>query len=124
MSSTRPEAIQTSAPSKASKREIEKCDEVSFNKIWREQIQSEWKGVHEWNKNWGFTTNYDPRGCPKAPKELPERESVFSDKIASTQGHVYGSRVYSDIGKQMTNMEFMFHSSNRKCRMGNEFMCY
>ena len=29
-------------------REIERFDEVSWNKIWREQIQNEWKGVHDW----------------------------------------------------------------------------
>ena len=29
-------------------REIERIDEVSWNKIWREQIQNEWKGLHDW----------------------------------------------------------------------------
>ena len=44
---SRPEATQTSSEFKKTK-EIQKCDEVSFNKIWREQIQNEWKGVHDW----------------------------------------------------------------------------
>ena len=44
---TRPATAQPAGGLKKA-REVEKCDEVSFNKIWREQIVSEWKGVHDW----------------------------------------------------------------------------
>ena len=40
-------ATQTTGSFKKTK-EIEKLDEVSFNKIWKEQIINEWKGVHTW----------------------------------------------------------------------------
>ena len=44
---SRPKVNQTSSGGKLLK-EAEKCDEVAQTKIWREQIHSEWKGVHEW----------------------------------------------------------------------------
>ena len=43
---SRPEASQSGGIRKA--REVQRIDEVSWNKIWREQIQNEWKGVHDW----------------------------------------------------------------------------
>nr|XP_002128533.1 uncharacterized protein C2orf50-like isoform X2 [Ciona intestinalis] len=120
-----PEATQTSAGLKRNAaKNVEKFDEVSWNKIWREQVDSEWKSVKEWEKNWGFLNDFDPRGRPKTPPKLPEREPVFSDTVPDTQGHVYGSRVNTEGGMEMQKMEFMFHSSNRRIRMDSEFVCY
>ncbi|XP_039259354.2 ciliary microtubule inner protein 5-like [Styela clava] len=99
-------------------------NEVAQNKIWRERVEGEWKGVGVWEKNWGFLKDYDPRGRPKTPRELPEREPVFSDDLPNTKGHEYGSRITTDIGQKMTDMEYLFDCNVRKRRMGTEFVCY
>ena len=76
------------------------------------------------NKNWSFLKDFDPRGRPKTPNELSEEgESYFSNTVSPTQGHVYGSRVGTELGEKMAEMEFLFHSANRKCKMDKEFKC-
>ena len=67
--------------------------------------------------------DFDPHGRPKTPPTLLEEgESYFdSEAVSPTQGHVYGSRVTTELGEKMTQMEFLFHSSNRKCKMDKEF---
>ena len=70
--------------------------------------------------------DFDPRGRPKTPENIPdENETYFdSEAVSPTQGHVYGSRVATELGEKMAEMEFLFHSSNRKCKMDKEFLCY
>jgi len=46
---TRAEGTQTTASiKKPGSSQIDKCDEVAWNKIWREQVKNEWKGVQDW----------------------------------------------------------------------------
>jgi len=99
-------------------------DEVTFNKIWRENVKNEWKGVYEWKRQYGFMKDFDPRGRPKTPVELPEKESPFAENVPDTGGHEYGSRLNSEQGLKMQDLEFRFMSDRRKCKLDTEFVCF
>ena len=68
--------------------------------------------------------DFDPRGRPKTPVELPEKESPFAENVPDTGGHEYGSRLNSEQGLKMQDLEFRFMSDRRKCKLDTEFVCF
>jgi abhydrolase domain-containing protein 1/3 len=36
----------------------------------------------------------------------------------------YGSRVATNIGQQMQNLEFKFYAEKRRRKLGNDLVCY
>ena len=64
------------------------------------------------------------QGNPKAPEELPDQVTMFSEGVPNTNAGNYGSRLTTPIGQTMQALEFQFNSHNRKKKMGNEMICY
>ncbi|KAI8497336.1 ciliary microtubule inner protein 5-like isoform X1 [Branchiostoma floridae x Branchiostoma belcheri] len=100
------------------------CNEVAEDKIWRESVKNEWKGVQQWEDNWGFLKEYDQKGRPKPQKELPDRVPVYSDNMPNTTNGVIGSRMRTDIGRHMFQLERALMTGHKKKKLGTELMCY
>ena len=64
------------------------------------------------------------QGEPKEKEELPERVNMFSENVPNTNAGNYGNRTSTEIGQTMQQLEFKFHSANRKRKMGSEMICY
>lgn len=70
-------------------------------------------------------TEYDSKGRPQTPKELPDKVNMFSDgTVPDTNAGIIGSRLQTDLGMKMQSMEFQFNSSRRKRKLGSEMVCY
>nr|KAG5698585.1 hypothetical protein BaRGS_027096 [Batillaria attramentaria] len=87
------------------------CDVVTQDKIWKQSVSSERRCLQNWSENWGFLTEYDAKGNPIEKEELPEKMAVFSDKVPNTNAGNYGSRLSSEPGQTMQNLEFKFYSA-------------
>ncbi|CAH1776078.1 unnamed protein product [Owenia fusiformis] len=103
-----------------------KCDIVTQDEVWKQSVNKEKKGVKEWEENWGFMTEFDPKGRPKSAKEEPTNKSQFSEDInvPNTNSGNYGNRLNTEVGQTMQNMEFQFNSGSRKKKMGSDMICY
>lgn len=61
----------------------------------------------------------------KLKKEpLPEKASIFSAVMPNTISGNYGSRVTTNIGGQMQNLEFKFCAEKRRRKIGIDLVCY
>lgn len=49
---------------------------------------------------------------------------MFSANVPNTNSGNYGSRLNTEMGKIMQNMEFNFNSERRKKKLGNDLICY
>ena len=56
--------------------------------------------------------------------ELPEKVAVFSDNVPNTNSGNYGSRLNSEPGRTMQNLEFQFYSEQRRRKLDSEMVCY
>jgi len=109
---------------KSKESDYAKCDAVTQDEIWKQAVNTEKHGVKEWQENWGFLADYDPKGRPKSPEELPEKVSAFSEDVPNTNAGNFGSRLNTDIGQNIQSLEFQFNSHNRKKKMGSDLICY
>ncbi|KAG7248437.1 hypothetical protein CRUP_025621 [Coryphaenoides rupestris] len=80
-------------------------DPVKQDQIWREYVQTEMRGVREWEKNWSFLKNYDQLGRPRAKEPLPTYVSLFSDQVPSTTGQMLGSRMSTPLAREMMRLD-------------------
>ena len=64
------------------------------------------------------------QGRPRSPKEIPEEVNMYSTNIPNTSGGNYGSRLNSELGQAMQQLEFNFNAGNRKKKLGNDLVCY
>ena len=64
------------------------------------------------------------QGEPKEKEEMPEKVNMFSEDVPNTNAGNYGNRTSTEIGQAMQQMEFKFHSANRKRKMGGDLICY
>jgi len=55
---------------------------------------------------------------------LPEKASIFSSDMPNTNSGNYGSRVTTNLGQQMQNLEFKFYAEKRRRKLGNDLVCY
>ncbi|XP_013387726.1 uncharacterized protein C2orf50-like isoform X2 [Lingula anatina] len=112
-------------PSKAySNADYEKCDQVTQDTIWKQSVAKETTGAKQWSENWGFLTEFDPKGNPKEKEPLPETATRFSDNVPNTNSGNYGSRLNTDLGKRMQNLEFQFYAEGRKKKLDGDIICY
>ncbi|XP_021355915.1 uncharacterized protein C2orf50-like isoform X3 [Mizuhopecten yessoensis] len=119
------------AKGKRAEAESSKCDTVTQDRIWKQAVGKEEMCLKNWNDNWGFLTEFDAKGegitmagNHKEPEPLPEKMSIFSDEVPNTNSGNYGSRVNSDVGATMQQLEFKFYSGKRRKKMGNDLVCY
>lgn len=77
-----------------------------------------------WETQWGFVLELDPKGDPKPRKELPEKVSLYSNSLPNTDGTSYGSRLNTDCGRRIQNLETRFYSANKKRKMGSDLICF
>ncbi|XP_053879499.1 uncharacterized protein C2orf50 homolog isoform X2 [Malaclemys terrapin pileata] len=96
-------------------------DPVRQDKIWREFMDAEWRGRKYWYQNWGFMKDYDPMGKKKEQEQLPEYMPVFSDKIPNTTNQTIGSRMNTEIGKTLVNMDYFLSRGRQKKKLEHEF---
>ncbi|XP_067400976.1 uncharacterized protein C2orf50 homolog [Emydura macquarii macquarii] len=120
-----PPATQAFAQQAAQARKEEQSalwgDQVRQDKIWREFIEAERRGSKYWYQNWGFMKDYDPMGKTKEQEQLPEYVPVFSDKIPNTTNQTIGSRMNTEIGKTLVNMDYFLNSGRQKKKLEHEF---
>ncbi|XP_064158892.1 uncharacterized protein C2orf50 homolog isoform X2 [Anguilla rostrata] len=98
-------------------------DPVKQDQVWREYIQTEWAGVKQWQKNWGFLTNYDQLGRPRTETPLPSYVPVFSDSVPNTTSQALGSRMCTDLGQaliRMDNLLLLSSAGHRKTKPSPE----
>lgn len=99
-------------------------DVVAQDKMWRQSVDNEKQNAKKWEQNWGFLAEVDPKGRAKTPVQLPDKVNMFSDDLPNTNAGEYGARLSTDTGLTMQQLEFRFHSGNRKKKMENDLVCY
>ncbi|CAM4532182.1 ciliary microtubule inner protein 5 [Caretta caretta] len=118
-------ASQVLAQQAARAREEEQAalrkDQVRQDKIWREFMEAEWRGRKYWYQNWGFMKDYDPMGKKKEQEQLPEYMPVFSDNVPNTTNQTIGSRMNTETGKTLINMDYFLSSGRQKKKLDQEF---
>ncbi|CAL8271568.1 unnamed protein product [Merluccius merluccius] len=82
-----------------------KRDPTKQDQIWREYVQTESRGVREWEKNWSFLKDYDQLGRPRVEEPLPSYVSLFSDQVPNTANQTLGSRVSTPLGRELMRMD-------------------
>ncbi|KAJ1149753.1 hypothetical protein NDU88_002558 [Pleurodeles waltl] len=97
-------------------------DQVRQDHTWREFVNAERRAGRRWEEHWGFLKAYDSMGNEKEQEQLPEYIPVFSDKVPNTTNQVIGSRMDTDFGKALMNMEYILLSGNQKKKLGTELV--
>ncbi|KAM4625029.1 ciliary microtubule inner protein 5 [Polymixia lowei] len=99
-------------------------DPVKQDQVWREFVQTEMRGVREWEKNWSFLKNYDQMGHLKTEKPLPSQVSLFSDCIPNTTNRTFGSRLSTPLGRELMRMDrlFLWSGSHHKSKQDPEML--
>lgn len=115
------ERVKSAPPKTYAQREYAKCDIVRNDEIWKNRCRNEGKMARKWEENWGFLKDYDPKGRFKPPKELPDKVSVFSDKVPNTTSQQFGHRVKSAPGRTMQKFERL---TNYRVKTNKELLCY
>ncbi|XP_052097023.1 uncharacterized protein C2orf50-like isoform X1 [Mytilus californianus] len=126
----RDQATQVSADKKRQEGDYVQCDAVKQDTIWKESVTGEKRCLKNWSSDWGFLTDFDSKGdgitmgnqIERDP--LPEKASIFSSDMPNTNSGNYGSRVNTDVGRQMQNLEYKFYAEKRRRKLGNDLVCY
>ncbi|KFV77097.1 Uncharacterized protein C2orf50, partial [Dryobates pubescens] len=80
-------------------------DQVQQDKVWRESVEAEQRGRKLWHQNWSFLKDYDQLGKKKEQKPLPNYMSVFSSEVPNSTNQVIGSRMNTELGRALVNMD-------------------
>ncbi|KFO83269.1 Uncharacterized protein C2orf50, partial [Buceros rhinoceros silvestris] len=56
-------------------------------------------------QNWSFLKDYDQMGMKKEQKPLPNYMPVFSGKVPNSTSQTIGSRLNTELGKTLVNMD-------------------
>ncbi|KAM6207715.1 ciliary microtubule inner protein 5 [Sarcoramphus papa] len=95
-------------------------DQVQQDKIWRESVEAEQRGRKIWYQNWSFLKDYDQMGKKKEQKPLPNYMPVFSSKVPNSTNQTIGSRMNTELGRALVNMDYFFSSGARKRKLEGE----
>ncbi|XP_014812268.1 PREDICTED: uncharacterized protein C2orf50 homolog isoform X2 [Calidris pugnax] len=95
-------------------------DQVQQDKIWREAVEAEQRGRKIWYQNWSFLKDYDQMGKKKEQKPLPNYVPVFSSKVPNSTNQRIGSRMSTELGRALVNMDYFFSSGARKRKPEDE----
>ncbi|XP_041361584.1 uncharacterized protein C2orf50-like isoform X2 [Gigantopelta aegis] len=104
--------------------DFRKCNAVSQDTIWKQSVAAEKRCLKNWDEQWGFLTEFDAKGEHKEKEELPDRCVMFSDNVPNTNSGNYGSRLTTEPGLSMQNLEFQFFSGHKRRKMDTGFVCY
>uniref|UniRef100_A0A8C6ZIA4 Uncharacterized protein n=1 Tax=Nothoprocta perdicaria TaxID=30464 RepID=A0A8C6ZIA4_NOTPE len=77
------------------------------DRVWRERLEAERRGRNSWKKE---------------QKPLPEYVPVFSDIVPNSTNQVVGSRMNTELGKTLANMDYFFSGSRRKQKLEDELL--
>ncbi|XP_020498784.1 uncharacterized protein C2orf50 homolog [Labrus bergylta] len=94
----------------------DRSDPVKQDRVWREVVVGERRGVREWETNWGFLTEYDQMGHPKSPEPLPSNVSLFSDSVPNTTNQMFGSRLSTPLGRELVRLDRRLLWSGSCCK--------
>ncbi|XP_075263961.1 ciliary microtubule inner protein 5-like isoform X2 [Convolutriloba macropyga] len=102
-------------------------DERVDDDIWKGVVEREKWCENNWKTNWGFLVEkmreIEPPECssrrPKTAFAPDSREvkTPFSQRIPNTRATEFGSRLNTNIGSEMANMQFEWGRVNRKKKM-------
>ncbi|XP_061316802.1 uncharacterized protein C2orf50 homolog isoform X2 [Pezoporus flaviventris] len=92
-------------------------DQVQQDKIWRESVEAEQRGRKIWYQNWSFLKDYDQMGKKKEQKPLPNYMPVFSSKVPNSTNQTIGSRMDTELGRDLVNMDYFFSTGARKRKL-------
>ncbi|XP_030628911.1 ciliary microtubule inner protein 5 [Chanos chanos] len=108
--------------SETSAQDADTRDPVKQDQVWREFVRAERTGVKEWEKNWSFLKNFDQLGQPRSENPLPSHVPVYSDLVPNTTNQMFGSRVCTDLGRELIRMDklLMLTGSHRKTKQSSE----
>ncbi|XP_067941107.1 uncharacterized protein C2orf50-like [Watersipora subatra] len=105
--------------------ELKKADVVSQDQIWKQAVENEQKGLQKWENAWGFLTEYDSRGNPVEKTAIPGKfEQHKTGPVPITNSRLYGSRIGTEHGQNMLNLEFQLSKNNKKRKLDSEMICY
>ncbi|XP_030051457.1 ciliary microtubule inner protein 5 isoform X2 [Microcaecilia unicolor] len=97
---------------------------VQQDRLWREFIEAEQRSTKRWKEHWSFLKDYDSLGNEKEEQPLPEYVSVFSDNIPNTTNQNIGSRLNTNIGKTLVQMDYFLTKRHQKRRLGDELSSF
>ncbi|KAM6082505.1 ciliary microtubule inner protein 5 [Chlamydotis macqueenii] len=92
-------------------------DQVQQDKIWKDIVEAEERGRKIWYQNWSFLKDYDQMGKKKEQKPLPDYMPVFSSKVPNSTNQIIGSRMNTELGRALVNMDYFFSSGTRKRKL-------
>ncbi|XP_064002868.1 uncharacterized protein C2orf50 homolog [Pogoniulus pusillus] len=95
-------------------------DQVQQDKVWRESVEAEQRGRKIWHQNWSFLKDYDQMGKKKEQKPLPNYMPVFSSKVPNSTNQIIGSRMNTEPGRALVNMDYFFSSGARKRKLEDD----
>uniref|UniRef100_A0A1I8IMS4 Reverse transcriptase domain-containing protein n=1 Tax=Macrostomum lignano TaxID=282301 RepID=A0A1I8IMS4_9PLAT len=108
----RPEAAMEASNARAGTGHQDGKDAVNQDKIWRQFLENEQRLDKQWEQNWGFICEFDP----KTKKVLPEEASVYSEKVPNTDAGNYGNRLATEAGQRVAQMQAKFETQNRRSK--------
>nr|XP_033795863.1 uncharacterized protein C2orf50 homolog isoform X2 [Geotrypetes seraphini] len=97
-------------------------DIVQQDRIWREFIETEKRCNKHWKEHWSFLKDYDSLGNEKEEQPLPECVSMFSNNIPNTTNQNFGSRLNTNIGKTLVQMDYFLTKRHQKRKLGDELL--
>ncbi|XP_070699129.1 uncharacterized protein C2orf50 homolog [Pempheris klunzingeri] len=102
----------------------DRSDPVKQDRVWKELVWSERRGVREWEKNWDFLRNYDQMGQLKPEEPLPSYVSLFSDHVPNTTNQMFGSRLSSPLGSELVRLDrlSLWSGSHHKRKLDPEML--
>ncbi|XP_031466952.1 uncharacterized protein C2orf50 homolog [Phasianus colchicus] len=108
------------ARSRAEEQEALQQDQVQQDKVWRESVEAERRGRKIWYQNWSFLKDYDQMGNKKELKPLPDYMSVFSNTVPNSTNQNIGSRMNTELGKMLINMDYLFSRGAQKRKLEDD----
>ncbi|KAM6917438.1 ciliary microtubule inner protein 5 [Lycodopsis pacificus] len=97
-------------------------DPVKQDRVWKEAVLGERRGVREWEKKWNFLRNYDQMGQLKPEEPLPSYVSLFSSCVPNTSSQLVGSRLSSPLGSELVRLDRLLLWSHHKCLQDPEML--
>ncbi|XP_009557965.1 uncharacterized protein C2orf50 homolog isoform X1 [Cuculus canorus] len=116
----RPVVAQPAAQAWADEQAAPQQDHVRQDKIWREAVEAEQRARKIWYQNWSFLKDYDQMGKKKEQKPLPNYIPLFSSKLPNSTNQTIGSRINTELGRALINMDHFFSSGARKRKLEDE----
>ncbi|XP_010223108.1 PREDICTED: uncharacterized protein C2orf50 homolog [Tinamus guttatus] len=110
------------ATSRAHAQPAPQLSPVQGDRVWRELVEAERRGRKSWYQNWSFLKDYDQLGRKKEQKPLPNYVPVFSDIVPNCTNQVIGSRMNTELGKTLANMDYFSSSGRRKQKLEDELL--